>query len=149
MFTGVCVGILQGRVAALPAAASPGASDPLGRTSPQTSIFQFLEACHARDYSKAAHYLDLRGMSPADRAKSGTGLAQQLEDLLDDTGFDIATLSREPDGDQSDGLGPEFEHLDTFKVSGQTLDMQLQRVEFKSGLKVWVVSAESVAMIPA
>jgi hypothetical protein len=39
--------------------------DPLGRSTPQESVFQFLEACHARDYSKALHYLDLRHMSPA------------------------------------------------------------------------------------
>ena len=146
LFTGACVGILPGQTS--PPATS-AASDPLGRTTPQSSILQFLEACHAHDYSRATHYLDLRGMSAADRAKSGPGLAQQLEDLLDDTGFDIATLSRDPEGDHSDGLGYEFQHLDTFKVNDKTLDMQLQRVEFKSGLKVWLVSAASVAMIPA
>jgi MscS family membrane protein len=125
-----------------------GVNDPLGRSSPQASIFQFLEACHSRDYAKAVHFLDLRGMSPADRAKNGPALARQLEDLLDDTGFDIATLSRNPEGDQSDGLGAAFEHLDTFKVAGKTLDLQLERVEPKSGVRIWVVSAASVAMIP-
>ena len=127
---------------------APEANDPLGRTAPQSSIFRFLEACHARDYSKAAYYLDLRRMPPADRAKAGPDLSQQLEDLLDDTPFDIATLSREPDGDQSDGLGAAFEHLSTFHVDGQTLDLQLERVELKPGLMVWLVSAPSVAMIP-
>src|SRR5579872_6761014 len=74
--------------------------DPLGRTTPQESVFQFLEACHARNYSKALYYLDLRRMSPAARAKDGPELAQQLEDLLDDTAFEITTLSRDPEGDQ-------------------------------------------------
>jgi hypothetical protein len=45
--------------------------DPLGRTTPQESVFQFLKACHARDYSKALYYLDLRQMSPAARAEDG------------------------------------------------------------------------------
>ena len=93
--------------AVLPAQSSePPQSDPLGRITPQDAVFQFLEACHARQYSKAAHYLDLRQMSPADREKEGPQLAQQLEDLLDDTPFDIATLSRSPEGDLSDGLSP-------------------------------------------
>jgi len=127
---------------------APLVKDLLGRDSPQGAIFQFLEACHARDYAKAAYYLDLRQISPADRAKNGPDLARQLEDLLDDTPFDIATLSRAPEGDESDGLAASFEHLDTFHVDGKTLDMQLERVELKPGLRVWLVSAASVAMIP-
>jgi MscS family membrane protein len=126
---------------------APEIKDPLGRDTPQASVFHFLEACHARDYAKAAYYLDLGRMSPADRAKNGPDLARQLEDLLDDTPFDIATLSRAPEGDQSDGLAATSEHLDTFHIDGKTLDMQLERVELKRGLRVWLVSPTSVAMI--
>jgi MscS family membrane protein len=122
--------------------------DPLGRSTPQESVFQFLEACHARDYSKALYYLDLRRISPAARAKDGPELARQLEDLLDDTPFEITTLSRDPEGDQSDGLSPAFEHLATFHVDEQTLELQLERVELRLGFHVWLVSADSVAMIP-
>lgn len=138
--------LLAGVLGAQPPAAET--TDPLGRNTPQGSIFRFLEACHSRDYSKAAYYLDLRRMPPADRAKAGPDLARQLEDLLDDTPFDIATLNRDPEGDQSDGLPSQFEHLDTFQVHGQTLDMQLERVQLSPGLRVWLVSATSVAMIP-
>ena len=67
---------------------APETKDPLGRTTPQETVVQFLEACHARDYAKAAHYLDLRRMPAVDRAKQGPQLAAQLEDLLDDTPFD-------------------------------------------------------------
>jgi MscS family membrane protein len=122
--------------------------DSLGRSTPQESVFQFLEACHARDYSKALYYLDLRSMSPAARAKDGPDLARQLEDLLDDTPFEITTLSRDPEGDQSDGLGAAFEHLATFQVNGQTLELKLERVELRTGFHVWLVSADSVAIIP-
>src|SRR5579859_7720028 len=94
----------------------PEIKDPLGRSTPQGSVFQFLEACHARDYSKALHYLDLRAMPPPQRTKDGPELAGQLEDLLDDTPFDIATLSRDPQGDQADGLAPAREVLDTVSV---------------------------------
>src|SRR5665213_1289166 len=83
---------------------APEVNDPLGRTTPQSSVFHFLEACHARDYSKATYYLDLRRMPAAARAMDGPERARQLEDLLDDTPFDITSLSRDPEGDQADSL---------------------------------------------
>ena len=101
--------------------------DPLGRSSPQASVIHFLEACHARDYTKAAHYLDLRQMPPADRAKAGPDLALQLEDLLDDTPFDIATLSRDLLGDLEDDLEENLEELDTFRPDGHDVVLQLDR----------------------
>jgi hypothetical protein len=66
----------------------------------------------------------------------------------DDTPFDITTLSRDPEGDQADGLSAAQEHLATFHVDGQTLELQLERVPLKPGFQVWLVSADSVAMIP-
>jgi MscS family membrane protein len=127
---------------------TPEVKDPLGRSTPQGSIFQFLEACHARDYSKATYYLDLRRMSAAARAKDGPELTRQLEDLLDDTPFDITTLSHDPEGDQADGLAPAFDRLATFQVGGQTVELQLERLEPRPGDHVWEVSADSVALIP-
>jgi MscS family membrane protein len=123
-------------------------TDPLARTSPQESMFHFLEACHARDYAKAAHYLDLRSMPAADRAKKGPALAEQLEDLLDDTPFDITALSRDPAGDRFDGLSAGRERLDTFRVGGQNIELQLERVELAPGYNVWLVAADSLPLIP-
>jgi MscS family membrane protein len=127
------------------AASAP--NDPLGRTTPQDAVVQFLEACHARQYGKAWHYLDLRSMSPADREKKGPEFARELEDLLDDTPFDIATLSRSPLGDLDDGLAPGRERLAAFQIDGRPLQLELERVEFKPGLKVWLVSADSIPLI--
>jgi MscS family membrane protein len=125
----------------------PAPTDPLGRTTPQDAVFQFLDACHARQYGKAAHYLDLRQMSTADREKNGPELARRLEDLLDDTPFDIATLSNSPVGDLDDGLAASREHLLTFQVDGRPLQLELEHVELKPGLKVWLVSADSIPLI--
>jgi MscS family membrane protein len=127
---------------------APSLNDPLGRTTPQDSVFNFLEACHAHQYAKAWHYLDLRQMSPADREKNGPELARQLEDLLDDTPFDIATLSRSPLGDLDDGLARGRERLITFEQNGRPLELELDHVELKPGLKVWLVAADSIPLIP-
>jgi MscS family membrane protein len=126
---------------------APEVKDPLGRSTPQQSIFNFLEACHARNYSKATYYLDLSRLSVGDRAKNGPDLAMQLEDLLDDTTFDIVTLSRDPEGDLSD-LSPNTDRLASFEVDGQMIVLQLERMEPRPGDHIWVVSAPSVALIP-
>ncbi|MDP9053672.1 MAG: hypothetical protein M3N93_05135, partial [Acidobacteriota bacterium] len=81
-------GVLYGQT---PEAPAVQAKDPLGRTTPQSAVLQFLDACHSRDYARAAYYLDLRKMQTIERSKQGPTLALQLEDLLDDTPFDIAT----------------------------------------------------------
>jgi MscS family membrane protein len=129
-------------------APAPETKDPLGRTTPQEAVFQFLEACHARDYTKASHYLDLRRMPAAERAKQGPALAIQLEDLLDDTPFDITMLSRDPEGDTEDGLSSAREHLDTFRVDKKILELQLERVELRPGYHVWLVASDSLPLIP-
>ena len=126
----------------------PEQKDPLGRDTPQDSVFHFLEACHARDYLKALRYLDLRKMTPTDRAKQGPDLARQLEDLLDDTPFEITMLSRDPLGDQSDSLSATRDRLDTFQVNGQTLELQLERVTLGPGSRVWLVASDSIPLIP-
>lgn len=138
----VFAGVLAGQTP------SPPPKDPLGRITPQDSIFQFLEACHAREYSKAMRYLDLRKLAPPDRAKQGPELARQLEDLLDDTPFDITMLSRDPEGDLSDGLSAAREDLASFEVDGKPIDLQLERVELRPGSPVWVVSQDSIPLIP-
>ena len=127
---------------------TPQNTDSLGRTTPQDSIFHFLEACHAHNYGTAQLYLDLRKMPAAQRAKDGPTRAMQLEDLLDDTAFEITTLSRSPEGNQADGLAPDLEPLATFHVRGKTLPLQLEQVQLTPGVRVWLVSPDSVAMIP-
>src|SRR5579862_4816627 len=87
-------------------------------------------------------------MQPADRAKQGPELAQQLEDLLDDTPFDISMLSRDPQGDAGDGLPSSRERLATFKVGGKSVQLELERVEPRPGRKIWVVASDSLPLIP-
>ena len=60
----------------------------------------------------------------------------------------ITTLSRDPEGDQADGLAPNLERLASFQVDKQTVELQLERIEPRPGDHVWVVSSDSVALIP-
>ncbi len=127
----------------------PKPPDPLHRDSPQSSVVSFLEACHAHDYARAWRYLDLRKLPREQRLKDGGRFAQQLADILDhDVQFDVAALSRNPEGSQSGGPLPRRERVDSFTVNGRTVELQLERVTFRSGVQAWLFSADSIAAIP-
>jgi MscS family membrane protein len=122
-------------------AAESKSQDPLHRDTPQSAISSFLKACDSRNYQAARRYLDLRHLPDDQRLKGGPQLAQQLEQILDhDTRFDVASLSKDPEGVR--------ERLDTFTVNGRPVELQLERTTLRSGLSVWLVSPDSVALIP-
>jgi len=123
--------------------------DPLDRESPQSSVYSFLQVCHAHDYEKAAKYLDLRKLPAQQRLKNGPQFAQQLQQILDrDAQFDVANLSRQPEESRADGVPQGRERVDSFTVNGQTLDLELERVRLRSGMYVWVFSSDSIERIP-
>jgi MscS family membrane protein len=123
--------------------------DPLERESPQSSVYSFLQVCHAHDYEKAAKYLDLRKLPPEQRLKNGPQIAQELQQILDrDATFDVANLSHEPEGSRADGRAPNRERIDSFTVNGQTLDVELERIKLRSGTYVWLFSSDSIERIP-
>ena len=129
-------------------ATAPPREDPLGRTTPQDTVLRFLEACHAQDYSRAIRYLDVRQMPPDRRATEAPQLARQLGDILDNSELDITSLSRERMGDLSDGLPVGRERIFSCSVNGQNQSLELEHVTFKSGLRVWLVAADKIALIP-
>jgi MscS family membrane protein len=151
-FIGACAQILpsSGQTSNGQPASSPVQSkDPLGRDTPQSSVVAFLEASHAQNYALAWRYLDLRQVPESQRLTDGTALAQELQQVLDrDTRFDVANLSRNPEGDLSDNLAPNRELVDTFQVSGRALRIELQRITLGSGQPVWLFSSDSLANIP-
>lgn len=118
------------------------AKDPLNRDSPLSSVSAFLDAYHSHDYLRAARYLDLRKFPRNERLKHGSGLAQQLGQILDrDSQFDVADLSRDSGANST-------ERVDSFNIDGKALNLELERVTLRTGLSVWVFSADSVEHIP-
>jgi MscS family membrane protein len=132
-----------------PTPSTPNQQDPLNRETPESSVFRFLEACHARNYAQAWRYLDLRGLPEDKRTQEGPQLAQQLEQVLDrDPRFDVASLSRQAEGDVNDGLAGDREIVDTFTVDGKQQQLLLERARLRSGLQVWLFAPESIGLIP-
>ncbi len=126
-----------------------GAEDPFHRDSPQSAVISFLQFCHSKNFTQAAKYLNFGAVSHEQRVTEGPRVAQQLGQLLDrDPAFDVAALSRNPEGGHEDGLPPNRERVSSFKFGSQTAELQLERVTRRSGLAVWLFSADSVKLIP-
>lgn len=129
--------------------AAPMAADPLHRESPRSSVYSFLEACRAGNYAQAWRYLDLRSTPREQRSKIGPRLAQQLELILDHDGlFDVASLSENTEGVRGPGDAPPRERVDSYQLDGTSVDLDMTRVTLRSGLSVWLFSAESVPLTP-
>jgi MscS family membrane protein len=129
-------------------AASNTAQDPLNRESPQSSVYSFLEACHKKDYVRASGYLDRRKLTQSDRSQIARQLAEGLGQILDrDAQFDVASLSRDPAGDQRDGSSLNREVIDSFTVNHQSIPLEIERVTLNSGTAVWLFSSSTVAQI--
>jgi len=123
--------------------------DPFNRLAPQSSVISFLEACRAGNFERASRYLNLRQMPREQRLSDGSRLAQQLGRILDrDAAFDVADISRDPQGDLTDGLPADRERIGSYRVGDKTLELQLERTSFRSGLSVWVFSSDSVNLVP-
>jgi hypothetical protein len=131
------------------ASSTPASVDPLGRTTPRSSIHKFLEACVEKKYEVAAQYLDLRKLSGNTRAAEGSELARDLKTLLDrNYRFQLSKLSDSPDGDKNDALAPDIDELATFDLNGEMVKLNLERVNQQPGGLVWLVSSDSVSLIP-
>lgn len=123
------------------------ATDPLKRTTPHDAIYNFLEACHAQNYSLAAQYLDLSGISNNLRATEGPKLAEELGVLLDrNPSFEVAHLSNSPEGDTTDGFTPGLDNLAAFEAGEVPIVLQLHRVT-RQNVQIWLVTPPSVARI--
>ena len=136
---------------ATPATATspPKSADPLHRESPRSSVNNFLEACHVRNYELAWRYIDLRNAPSDQRSKNGPQLAQQLADVLDhDVDFDVAALSGSPEGNQAGGTQPNRERVASFRLDNREVELDLAHVTLRSGQSVWLFAADCVALIP-
>ncbi|MFL9502175.1 mechanosensitive ion channel domain-containing protein [Rhodopseudomonas sp. G2_2311] len=129
------------------APAQPAApTDPLGRETPAGMVAGFIAAAAEQNYERAAMYLDLSQEKDA----WGPSVAQQLQRILDRGGvvYSRLRLSTEPQGDQDDSLPPEQEKFGMVRTDHGTVDLIAQRVDGKDGVKIWLVSARTVAELP-
>lgn len=119
--------------------------DPLGRGTPRGAVLGFIKAAQEQESERAVQYLDARQGS-----KLTQELARQLKVVLDSglSAVDIDVLSAKPEGDLSDGLPPNQEHLGVVKAGSARLDILLNRVQRGETPPIWLFSAETLRSIP-
>jgi MscS family membrane protein len=123
----------------------PQPVDPLGRTTPHGCVLGFLRAAEAKDYEKAANYLD--GKRPLQQAEE---LAQQLKYLLDQgLSTNIDDLSRSPNGDVEDMLRLSRDSIGTVKTPAGDLTVMLDQVERPDQPSIWLFSQETLHLVPS
>jgi small-conductance mechanosensitive channel len=109
----------------------------------------FLHAASARDFQRAAQYLDLGDFPSAEAKTLGPNLARHLKIILDQRlAINGDSLSDNPAGQLGDGLPPDVEQIGRIDAPGKSIDIRLRQVPREDGVRVWKFSAASVAPIP-
>src|SRR5262245_60873385 len=100
--------------------------DDLNRGTPRRAVNGFLQASRARDFQRAAGYLDLR--PPAAEESMGPTLARQLKVVIDQKlPIDVEALTDRPDGNRNDGLPPDVEQIGRIDTLTGPVHLRLQR----------------------
>ncbi len=91
----------QSPLAKTPQSATPvqqAEEDPLGRSNPHGTVLGFIRAAKAKDYDRAAEYLDTKK-----KAAAAEELAKQLQIVMDrGLNVNLDRISRKPEGDLQD-----------------------------------------------
>ena len=132
-----------------PLAAPEVPIDDLNRGTPRGAVEGFLHAANARDFQRAAQYLDLEDLPSAEAKTQGPKLARHLKIISDQRlAINSDSLSDNPAGELGDGLPPDVEQIGRIDAPGKPVDIRLRRVPREDGVKVWKFSAANVAAIP-
>jgi len=129
--------------------APAGPPDAFGRGVPRSSVKGFLEAAEAKDWERAAEYLDLRNLPRDLEPREGPELARQLASVLSRTlWIDLEALSDEPRGYDDDGLPSYRDFVGRIEMPHEQVDVLLQRVPRGDGAFIWKFSNATVAEVP-
>lgn len=118
----------------------------IDRATPRRAMAGFMEAAHAGNFDRAAHFLDLRDVPRGTQPLQGPELAQHLAYVLDrKMPIDLAKL---PD----DAAGPASSPsviVGNVYVEDDPVPIALTHVKFADGVSRWVISRSTVAMVGA
>ncbi len=121
-------------------------ADQLGRETPSGSVFGFLQAAQAGNYSNAAKYLQ---MSSSKRQTDGEELARKLKVVVDRTFVgSLKQISDQPEGVPQEGVPFGQQKVGTLAAGDVEADLILVRVTDANGKRIWLISSETLAKVP-
>ena len=126
-----------------------GPPDPFNRGTPRGSMYGYLSAARARDYERAARYLDLRQL-PLDQQDRGPELARRLKVVLDQTMWvDVGNLSDSNAGAPNDSLPNWQDLVGEIETKEGSVSILMQRVpRAADSQRIWKISAGTVVLVP-
>jgi len=127
---------------------APPPPDEFGRGTPQGTVRGFLDATSLRNFRRATSYLDLRRIPEASVATRGPELAHQLRVVLDNTVYDLDTISDEPEGRPETGLPKSRQLIGRVETDKGTSSILLERVPRDDGVPIWQFSNVTLSRIP-
>jgi MscS family membrane protein len=135
--------LLPTQPAAAPAKAP---QDPLDRDTPSGTVFGFLQAAQAGNYSTAAQYLQ---MNNSKRLAQGEDLATKLKIVMD-RGFtgNLRRISTQPEGIPQEDIPLDRQRIGVLSAGDVEVNLDLVRVPDPGGARIWLFSSETLAKVP-
>src|SRR5580704_1708550 len=128
-----------------PATAPTKTSDQLGRETPYGTVYGFLQAAQAGDYSIAAQYLQ---MSPARRQSEGDALAMKLNTAMNRAFSGSLRPSRQPEGNIQEDVPSGRQRLGTMSAGDVDAELELVRVNDATVGKIWLIASDTLVKVP-
>jgi MscS family membrane protein len=120
--------------------------DPLGRDTPNGTVFGFLHAAQVGNYSTAAQYFQ---MPTAKRVAQGEGIAAKLKVVLDRAySGDLRKISTQPNGTPQEGGPLDHQQVGVLSAGDIETPLDLVRVSDPSGTRLWLFSSETLSKVP-
>jgi MscS family membrane protein len=124
-------------------------ADEFERVTPRRSLRGFLVAAQARDFERAAEYLDLRNLPARMNPVDGPSLAQRLAIVIErELWIDLDEISDFPEGASGDELPSYRDEFAEIELGGKVITLLLQRVPRGDEEFIWKVSNKTVVRIP-
>jgi MscS family membrane protein len=130
---------------ALQPSSKTNAADPLGRTTPSSSVLGFLKSAQNGNYGIAAEYLQ---MSAAHRQSDGEPTATKLKFVLDHAFSGNFSRFNDAEGTPQEGVPLGRQNLGTISAGDVDADLEMVRVSDPSAGRIWLISSETLAKIP-
>jgi len=127
-------------------ATSAAAVDSLGRETPSGTLYGFLQAAQAGNFTSAARYLQFR---PSVREVDREQIASQLKAVVDRAFVgSLKGISTAADGTPQSGVPADRQRIGLLEAGDAQVDLDLVRVTDASAGKIWLFSAETLAAVP-
>jgi MscS family membrane protein len=124
-------------------------TDPLGRSSPRGTMFNFLRTAREGNYAAACAYLETHGKPYDPGDPVAIALAKKLQTVLDSwLNVNLTDISDEKGGRADDGLPEDEEQIGVVRVADIRTPIILHLSSSPNSQGEWLFSSDTLRQIP-